>query len=327
MELSLCVESSSPPLTPFALLFFTKQRSLWRSDLGTSSRSSYQLRETRVLAPFHAGLSHLPIVSLPSDARAHHVPPSLPPPSSLSCPSPSPTPASRPPLYTQCYFLSAASAATPLIFLVTPLRRGRSYQVLSVEVRQNGSPVFSLACSFQLPEPRQPSFQIPFPSNVPAPENCEMREDKWQAVIEKEEAKWKESTRKHLQMVIDVSTMFYFFGLNDQLASRGLLLTLSRSGATRLAYRDHGRGHSWIAPKPRSLLAQGSRDSTRRTFGSFTEGSHSLFVPTPSILVVRNRSLSSTFSVAILRRVSNSRLTLPSFFRLLFRFLQSLRPS
>ncbi|KAL7413268.1 thioesterase-like superfamily-domain-containing protein [Mrakia frigida] len=103
----------------------------------------------------------------------------------------------------QCYFLSAASAATPLIFLVTPLRRGRSYQVLSVEVRQNGSPVFSLACSFQLPEPRQPSFQIPFPSNVPAPENCEMREDKWQAVIEKEGAKWKESTRKHLQMVID----------------------------------------------------------------------------------------------------------------------------
>ena len=30
-----------------------------------------------------------------------------------------------------------------------------------------------MMCSFQLPEPRQPSYQYPMPPDVPAPEACE----------------------------------------------------------------------------------------------------------------------------------------------------------
>lgn len=158
----------------------------------------------------------------------------------------------------QCYFLSAATSATPLIFLVTPLRRGRSYQVLAVEVRQNGLPVFSLACSFQVPEPRQPTFQIPIPSNVPAPEDCEMREDKWQAIIDHDGRGWKEGVRKHLQTVIDVSFphlrfMLRFLFWSSPICMRLLVVWLT--GTTGLTNRYQRRCDSWPSSEPRRVLA------------------------------------------------------------------------
>ena len=38
---------------------------------------------------------------------------------------------------------------------------------------QNGKPVFILLCSFQKPEPWQPSYQAPMPEGIPPPEECE----------------------------------------------------------------------------------------------------------------------------------------------------------
>ena len=106
---------------------------------------------------------------------------------------------------SQAYFLAAATPHTPLIFLVSPLRRGRSYQVLSVQVLQLGKAVFSLSCSFQLPEPRQPTFQLECPGGIPEPEKCELREVRWESALEKEGGKWKERARKHLENMVAVS--------------------------------------------------------------------------------------------------------------------------
>ncbi|CDO70276.1 hypothetical protein BN946_scf184942.g76 [Trametes cinnabarina] len=56
-----------------------------------------------------------------------------------------------------CYFLLSASAAVPILYNVD--RRGRT--------------IFLMLCSFQRPEPRQPTFQLPMPPNVPSPDDCE----------------------------------------------------------------------------------------------------------------------------------------------------------
>lgn len=36
-----------------------------------------------------------------------------------------------------------------------------------------------MMCSFQIPEPWQPSHQWPMPHNVPEPELCDLEEDRW----------------------------------------------------------------------------------------------------------------------------------------------------
>ncbi|KAK0233361.1 hypothetical protein IW262DRAFT_1444247 [Armillaria fumosa] len=75
-----------------------------------------------------------------------------------------------------CYFLTSASPATPIVYYVERLRQGRSYASLCVKAVQNGSMIFILMCSFQKPEPWQPSHQWAMP-DVPTPEDCDLEED------------------------------------------------------------------------------------------------------------------------------------------------------
>jgi acyl-CoA thioesterase II len=73
---------------------------------------------------------------------------------------------------TQCYFLTTASAATPIIYQVDRVRDGNSYVTRAVRALQNGHTIFIMVCSFHKPEPWQPSHQWKMP-DVPPPEQCE----------------------------------------------------------------------------------------------------------------------------------------------------------
>ncbi|TFK76835.1 Thioesterase/thiol ester dehydrase-isomerase [Pluteus cervinus] len=77
-----------------------------------------------------------------------------------------------------CYFLTSASPATPIVYSVERVREGRSYVTRSVKAIQNGQTIFIMMCSFQKPEPWQPSYQWPMPE-VPPPESCEREEDRY----------------------------------------------------------------------------------------------------------------------------------------------------
>ncbi|KAI0639149.1 thioesterase-like superfamily-domain-containing protein [Trametes polyzona] len=72
-----------------------------------------------------------------------------------------------------CYFLLSASAAVPILYNVDRVRDGRSYVTRAVRAVQRGRTIFIMLCSFQRPEPRQPTFQLPMPPDVPAPDACE----------------------------------------------------------------------------------------------------------------------------------------------------------
>ncbi|THH19742.1 hypothetical protein EW146_g1508 [Bondarzewia mesenterica] len=74
------------------------------------------------------------------------------------------------------YFLLSASSAVPILYYVDRVREGRTYTTRSVRAVQNGRTVFLLICSFQIPEPWQPSHHWPMP-NVPSPEDCKDEQD------------------------------------------------------------------------------------------------------------------------------------------------------
>jgi len=78
--------------------------------------------------------------------------------------------------FQQCYFLLSGSPAVPITYYVERLREGRSYTTRLIKAVQNGKLIFVLMCSFQKPEPYQPSHAWPLPSNVPNPEDCELQE-------------------------------------------------------------------------------------------------------------------------------------------------------
>lgn len=113
----------------------------------------------------------------------------------------------RPHACPQCYFLASASSSTPLVFLVTPLRKGRSFLTYTVSATQSSVPVFFLSCSFKIPEPRQPDFHIPMPKLVVPPEKCIPREILYQKRLDSRED-LSEDARKTLQIMIDVSVAF-----------------------------------------------------------------------------------------------------------------------
>lgn len=72
----------------------------------------------------------------------------------------------------QCYFLLGASASTPLLYYVDRVRDGRSYATRSVRAVQGGRNVFIMLCSFQKPEPWQPSRHWSMPPS-PRPDECD----------------------------------------------------------------------------------------------------------------------------------------------------------
>ncbi|KAJ3510310.1 hypothetical protein NLJ89_g4754 [Agrocybe chaxingu] len=82
-----------------------------------------------------------------------------------------------------CYFLTSASPSTPIVYSVERLREGRSYVTRSVKAVQNGHIIFIMLCSFQKPEPWQPTHQWSMP-DVPAPEQCEDEEVAYMRVIQ-----------------------------------------------------------------------------------------------------------------------------------------------
>ncbi|KAN0133653.1 Thioesterase-like superfamily domain containing protein [Lactarius tabidus] len=70
-----------------------------------------------------------------------------------------------------CYFLMAVIPDVPVLYHVDRIREGRSYATRLVRAVQNGKDVHTMMCSFQLPEPWQPSRSWPMPQVAP-PENC-----------------------------------------------------------------------------------------------------------------------------------------------------------
>lgn len=86
----------------------------------------------------------------------------------------------------QCYFLLGASPSTPIVYHVERVRQGRSYATVSVKAVQNGRTIFVLMCSFQKPEPWQPSHQWSMPT-VPSPEDCELEETKYSRLLQSDE--------------------------------------------------------------------------------------------------------------------------------------------
>lgn len=84
-----------------------------------------------------------------------------------------------------CYFLKSASPEVPIVYQVERLRTGRSYISASVKAVQNGHVVFMMLCSFQKPEPWQPTYQWPMPRVVP-PDECMLIEDRYMLLAAKE---------------------------------------------------------------------------------------------------------------------------------------------
>ncbi|CAA7258809.1 unnamed protein product [Cyclocybe aegerita] len=82
-----------------------------------------------------------------------------------------------------CYFLTSASPSTPIVYSVERLREGKSYVTRSVKAVQNGRIIFIMLCSFQKPEPWQPTHQWSMP-DVPAPEQCEDEEAVYMRIIQ-----------------------------------------------------------------------------------------------------------------------------------------------
>ncbi|KAI9466074.1 thioesterase II [Lactarius psammicola] len=70
-----------------------------------------------------------------------------------------------------CYFLQAVSPALPVLYYVDRVREGRSYATRLVRAVQGGKDALTMMCSFQVPEPWQPSRSWPM-YKVQPPESC-----------------------------------------------------------------------------------------------------------------------------------------------------------
>ena len=67
------------------------------------------------------------------------------------------------------YFIRPGDPAVPLVYLVEPVRDGRSFTTRRVTVVQHGKTIFTLSASFQQPEPGGFDHFMPMPQ-VPGPE-------------------------------------------------------------------------------------------------------------------------------------------------------------
>jgi hypothetical protein len=79
-----------------------------------------------------------------------------------------------------------------------------------VKAVQNDKLIFVLMCSFQKPEPYQPSHAWPLPSNVPNPEDCELQETIYTREAMKEGVD--ERLKSIYMTIIDVG-FYVFLGL------------------------------------------------------------------------------------------------------------------
>lgn len=106
----------------------------------------------------------------------------------------------------QSYFLNFGNTDFPILYSVQRLRDGRSYSTRTVLATQNGLPIFTITCSFCLPEPKQPKKVLPMPAwpleigktgtmeQIPKPEECLPTEERLQLVLDSK--KWPEKVRE-----------------------------------------------------------------------------------------------------------------------------------
>ncbi len=66
------------------------------------------------------------------------------------------------------------------------MRDGRSYVTRAVRAVQRGRTIFTMMCSFQIPEPRQPTFQFSMPHDVPAPDACDSIDSVYRKALDEE---------------------------------------------------------------------------------------------------------------------------------------------
>src|SRR3954454_85905 len=67
------------------------------------------------------------------------------------------------------YFMLAGDVATPVVYQVDRIRDGKSFTTRRVLAIQEGREIFTMTCSFQVPEPG-PEHGAPLP-DVPVPED------------------------------------------------------------------------------------------------------------------------------------------------------------
>ena len=78
---------------------------------------------------------------------------------------------------------------TTIYYNVDHVRNGRSYSTRAVRAVQNGKIIFIMLCSFQKPEPWQPTYRSPMPK-VPSPEECDTLQAYFRKCAEKQTDAW-----------------------------------------------------------------------------------------------------------------------------------------
>ena len=78
---------------------------------------------------------------------------------------------------------------TTIYYNVDHVRNGRSYSTRAVRAVQNGKIIFIMLCSFQKPEPWQPTYRSPMPK-VPSPEECDTLQTHFRKCAERQTDEW-----------------------------------------------------------------------------------------------------------------------------------------
>lgn len=87
-----------------------------------------------------------------------------------------------------CYFVMNG-IPTPIDYHVDRIRSGRSYTTRVVRALQDGKTIFIMLCSFQKPEPWQPTYRSPMP-DVPVPDQCETVQEYFRKCAEEQPRQW-----------------------------------------------------------------------------------------------------------------------------------------
>ena len=170
----------------------------------------------------------------------------------------------------QCYFILNASPASPIYYNIDHVRDGRSYVTRAVRAVQGGRTIFIMVCSYQRPEPWQPSYRSPMPPNVRSPEDC-----KDEAILYRERAAV--TNHEHLKNIWTAGAEVFRHSANHSWLTQRTAVSGQepdshtvcrgplRGRCTRLMCVDESKAR----PRMRPCLPEGSdcvRSITRVTF-------------------------------------------------------------
>lgn len=96
-----------------------------------------------------------------------------------------------------------------------------------VKAGQDGKVIFVLMCSFQKPEPWQPSHAWTMPLNVPSPEECELDEVTWARQIA--EVGVDQRVKDMYKIFIEVSLKLFYKCMMSASSQHILLGTVKKS--------------------------------------------------------------------------------------------------